>query len=42
MTAQIKAQKVYLKNKKIGGSIKIQNVCIEPGAIYEITINKIN
>jgi hypothetical protein len=42
MTATIKAQPVYLANRKIGGSIKVQNVCLEPGVVYEITIKKLS
>ena len=36
----IKAQPVYLANHKKGGSIKLQDVCLEPGQRYCITIKK--
>lgn len=41
MNKQIKSQPIY--NKKgyiIGGSIKLQDKCLEPGCVYNITIQK--
>ena len=42
ISKKIKSQPVY--NKKgnvIGGSIKLQDCCLEPGVTYHITINRI-
>lgn len=42
ITKEIKAQKVVNKKGYIcGGTIKVQDICLEPGVKYKITINKI-
>jgi len=39
---EIKAQKVVNKKGYVcGGTIKVQDICLEPGVKYKITINKI-
>lgn len=37
----IKAQKTYLANRVNGGSLKMQDACLEPGATYMVTITKV-
>ena len=41
MTKVIKAQKVYKKGRAYAGTIKVQDVLLEPGATYQVTITKI-
>ena len=39
---EIKAQKVVNKKGYVsGGTIKVQDICLEPGVKYKVTINQI-
>ena len=39
---EIKAQKVVNKKGYVcGGTIKVQDICLEPGVIYQITIKRV-
>lgn len=41
MNKNIKSQPIYNnKGHVVGGSIKLQDKCLEPGCVYQITIVK--